>query len=94
MRERGQREREEGEDEGEAFHRVEEVERGKLRGGVAELVTNAQCPTMVNAINDNGNGRESRAEVGLELSFALVDTGGIGSWWTLLGLCALCVLCV
>ena len=55
------------------------------------LSTNDQCPPIVNAINDNGHGRESRAELGLGLGLALVDIGGNGSWWTMSRLCVLCV---
>ena len=63
--------------------KVERV-KGKVawRGG-GGLSINSQCPTIGNAINDNGNWREGRAELGLGLGLALVDTGGIGSWWTM-----------
>ena len=57
-----------------------------MRGGVAGLFTNSHSPSIgnaINAINDNGNWRESRAGRGLGLAFALVVIGGNGSWWTM-----------
>ena len=58
------------------------------------MSTNSQCPPIGNAINENVNGTGSRVGLGLGLSFALVDIGVNGSWWTLSWLCALCALCV
>ena len=82
LRERGQREREEGKQQAFHFHFVV-----LSCGGVRD------CPQTLNVhqssiVNDNANAaRLAGGELALVL--ALVDIGGIGGWWTMKGRCVL-----